>query len=112
MWFRADGEEMQKDDWVNTNTQCFAMVMDGRAQTSGITKRATDETVLLILNAYHDVVNFKLPQRNGGQTWTLLLDTNVPKAEEREFEMAEIYDVTGRSLLLFKLSDGGATGAE
>ena len=41
-----------------------------------------DATVLLVLNAHHDVVKFKLPEVVGGQTWRCLLDTNVPDRTE------------------------------
>jgi hypothetical protein len=35
-------------------------------------------TVLLLFNAYHDVVQFRLPEVVGGDGWMRLLDTNLP----------------------------------
>jgi glycogen operon protein len=43
----------------------------------------SDATLLLILNAYHDVVRFHLPEVVGGASWELLVDTNVPELEEQ-----------------------------
>ena len=58
----------------------------------------------MILNSYHDVVPFHLPAVVGGQRWTLLIDTNqLDGTEEPTFEFGSIYDVTGRSVLLFEL---------
>jgi len=42
------------------------MLMDGRAQPTGIRKRGEDATLLMVLNAYHDLVEFSLPETPGG----------------------------------------------
>ena len=56
----------------------------------------------MILNSFHDAVNFALPENLGGSGWELLLDTNVPDlAKQPSFKFGEHYQVTGRSLLLF-----------
>jgi glycogen operon protein len=60
--------------------------------------------MLLITNAYHDVVAFTLPSVPGGSRWICLVDTNVPEQmDEPVFEAGDVYHVTGRSLLLFCL---------
>jgi isoamylase len=60
--------------------------------------------LLLVFNAHHDVVNFTLPEIPEGQSWTCLLDTNMPvRAELPQFSTGDAYQVTGRSLLLFAL---------
>jgi glycogen operon protein len=85
------------------------MLMDGRAQATGIKRPSMDATVLLVLNAYHDVVKFKLPEVVGGQTWRCLLDTNVPdRTETPRFMSSAEYEVTGRSLLVFALQPDSA----
>jgi glycogen operon protein len=45
-----------------------------------------------------------------GDEWSCLIDTNAPIREELEdFESGAVYQVTGRSLLLFALHARGAT---
>jgi isoamylase len=108
-WINATGAEMAPEDWANPTTECFGMLMDGRAQPTGIRRRGEDATLLMVLNAYHDLVEFTLPQTAGGSTWALLVDTNL--AEEAllgTFSTGEVYGVTGRSLLLFALEPDGA----
>jgi glycogen operon protein len=84
--------------------ECFGMLMDGRAQPTGIRRRGEDATLLMVLNAYHDLVEFTLPQTAGGSIWSLLIDTNLAEdAELGTFATGEPYGVTGRSLLLFAL---------
>jgi isoamylase len=105
-WYKPSGEEMEPADWDDPNTKCLARVLDGRAQESGIKVAAHDETLLLILNAHHEAVDFVLPASQDGRAWVRLLDTNVTGEEEDEepaFPIGETYTVTGRSLLLFRL---------
>jgi glycogen operon protein len=83
------------------------MVLDGRAQPTGIVRPGSDATLLLILNAYHDVVVFTLPGVPGGSSWKCLVDTNLPeRGDEPHFAAGDRYEVTGRSFLLFVLEAG------
>jgi glycogen operon protein len=102
-WVNANGREMAAADWDDGNMQCFGMILDGRGQATGIRQRADDQTVLLIFNAYHDVVKFTLPACAGGRVWSLLIDTNRPDDAWGGFTCGDEYDLTGRSLLLFVL---------
>ena len=103
-WVNATGRDMEHGDWENGNTRCFGMLMDGRAQSTGIRRRGSDVTLLLIMNAHHDLVEFTMPPCTGGRRWHLLLDTNAPdRVREQSFRVGQVYEVTGRSLLLFQL---------
>ncbi|HEY7789534.1 MAG TPA: glycogen debranching protein GlgX [Vicinamibacterales bacterium] len=103
-WIDASGEPMQAEQWQNGLMHCFGMMLDGRAQTTGIRQRGNEATHLIIFNAYHDVVNFTFPACNGGRSWTLSLDTHDPGAAEGQaFRTGGTYTVTGRSLVLFTL---------
>ena len=103
-WINASGAEMKPEDWGDMNMECFGMLMDGRAQPTGIRKRGEDATLLMVLNAYHDLVGFTLPETAGGSQWQLLIDTNLAEdAEMGTFTTGAVYGVTGRSLLLFAL---------
>ena len=105
-WVNAGGGEMEPGDWEGA--QCFGLMLDGRAQPTGIRKRGEDATILMIFNAWRDVVEFTLPsQAAAHQHWTLMIDTNMPEdSEPREtetFSFGQKYAVTGRSFLLFAL---------
>lgn len=103
-WINASGEEMRDEDWSDERMQCFGMLIDGRARPTGVRQRGTEATMLLVLNAHHDLVEFTLPEQVGGQAWQRLVDTNVPDAaDEPDFAFGSRYGVTGRSLLLFAL---------
>ena len=61
-WLTPAGEEMTTEHWDDGNARCFGMLLDGRAQETGIRRRGSDATLLLVVNAHFDVVNFTLPE--------------------------------------------------
>ncbi|HEV7255873.1 MAG TPA: glycogen debranching protein GlgX [Mesorhizobium sp.] len=103
-WLTPAGDEMQPQHWQDSNSRCMGVLLDGRAQETGIRRVGTDLTLLLILNAHHDVVPFTLPEAVGGREWVRLIDTNLGENDEvASFPFGNTYEVTGRSLLLFIL---------
>lgn len=100
-WLNAGGTEMTVEDWSDGNTHCFGVLLDGRAQPTGVRRRGEDASLLMVLNAYHDVVDVTLPEMPDGGGWRLLLDTNG--AEEADFAAGDRYTATGHSVLLFAL---------
>ena len=106
-WINANGSEMQESNWADAAMRCFGMLIDGRAQTTGIRKRGHETTLLIVFNAHHDVVQFTLPECTGGRQWSLLIDTNISGEENGSFTTGEIYQVTARSLIVFKLEANG-----
>jgi glycogen operon protein len=111
-WVDPRGLEKAQESWNDPGERCFGMVLDGRAQPTGIVRPGSDATMLLILNAYHDVVPFALPEVPGGTHWRCLIDTNIPeRSDEPVFASGDQYEVTGRSLLLFVLQHGAGQAA-
>jgi isoamylase len=90
---------------------CFGMMLDGRAQPTGLRQRGTDATLLIVFNAYHDVVKFTLPESTEGRHWELIIDTNIPAGPRepgKRFDPKTEYETTGRSLLAFVLHANGS----
>ena len=105
-WINASGKEMEAEHWDDDGMLCFGMLLDGRAQASGIRQRGHDATLLVVFNAFHDLVEFTLPGDAEDARWTLLIDTNIPdlpNGHKVQFRTGEGYGVTGRSLLVFSL---------
>ncbi len=103
-WINANGSEMTSEQWQDGRMACFGMLLDGRAQATGIRKSSKDATLLLVINSHSDLVKFTLPECYGGMQWSLLVDTNIADSSEKgTFDPGDKYDVTARSLLLFVL---------
>jgi glycogen operon protein len=106
-WLDPQGLVMGPKQWSDTRARCLGVVFDGRAQATGIRKRGSDATMLLIVNAHHDVVLFTLPRVAAGRAWLRLIDTNLDEVEDEleavRLKFGHVYNVTGRSALLFRL---------
>jgi isoamylase len=107
-WINASGKEMQKHEWENSKMRCFGMLIDGRAQTSGIKRRASDVTLLIVVNAHYELVKFTLPEFVGGDQCLTFIDTNNPgHSETSTLKTGDSCDVAGRSLLLLAALTSG-----
>jgi isoamylase len=101
-WVHPSGEEMRQENW---GTACFGMLIDGRAQPTGLRRRGSDATLLLVLNGGHQTVTFAIPATVGSEHWALLLDTNGLVAADslKSMKSGDKYECLGRSLQVFAL---------
>jgi isoamylase len=103
-WFSTSGNEMTVQDWNDRASRCFGMLMDGRAQSSGIRRAGTEVTLLVLINGATADMAFGLPQTSGGRRWSSVFDTAMPdRHREQIFRFGETYLLTGLSLSLFAL---------
>ena len=105
----APGEEMREENW---STACFGMLIDGRAQPTGLRRRGSDATLLIVLNGGHEAVPFAIPATVGSEHWAFLLDTNGTSSGSggaKSLKSGDKYEVAGRSLQLFVLQTDAAS---
>ena len=107
-WLTPAGDEMSDEQWGDPHAKCLGLLLDGRAQPSGIPRRGSEATLLLLLNAHHEPVPFGLPEVPGGRHWLRLVDTNLPDEDDdleeaTRFDFGDGYETAGRSLALFLL---------
>jgi isoamylase len=101
-WVHPSGEEMKEESWKTD--RCFGMLIDGRAQPTGLRRRGSDATLLIVFNSFHEPVPFAIPATVGSEHWSLLLDTNnTSLIQARSFRSGDKYEVAARSLQLFVL---------
>ena len=103
-WVNVNVAEMDDSQWSDSSMRCFGMLIDGRAQTTGVRQRGKEATILLVVNGHHEPVQFTLPPCPGGSSWSLLIDTNLTEdLDPKRFDVGDQYTVTARSLLLLVL---------
>jgi glycogen operon protein len=107
IWLRPDGGEMNDEEWSNGLVRCLGMMLNGQEMDDWDERGepVRDDILLLLLNAYHDTIPFKLPGRSRDKSWTLLIDTSLDASEPGElkrhsFRPARQYNLQGRSLAL------------
>ena len=109
-WLAPDAAELSAENWHDPHMRCFGMLMDGRAQATGIQRSAGDSTLLLLMNAHYETVDFTIPEVSGPSGWTGLIDTENPlPAELPKYVSGDVIALTGRSLQLLRLKSEGET---
>jgi isoamylase len=106
-WFRPDGKEMTDEDWANPEIRCFGLRLAGDAieEVDERGNRVVDDTLLILLNAYHEMIPFVLPAHRRKLHWWVVLDTSEPttRREQRQLRGAAPYPLKDRSLVLLRL---------
>ncbi len=103
-WLSPSAEELTEETWHDPHAKCFGMLLDGRAQPTGIKRRGDDATLLIVTNAHHEAVAFTLPHVPDGNHWLRLIDTTETRSGKLpDHPFGTAYDVGPRSLALFVL---------
>jgi isoamylase len=105
-WMRPDGRKMTQRDWRNDEARAIGVFLNGdelRAMTKQ-GEEVRDESFLLLFNAHHEPVTFRLPPRRFGRRWTLELSTLEPELEEgaRSWGPREEISIESRSILVLR----------
>ncbi|MAL99236.1 MAG: glycogen debranching enzyme GlgX [Alteromonadaceae bacterium] len=103
-WLAPSGEEMSVEDWEDPATCSMAVLLNGSAQATGIRRRGEDVTLLLLLNAHHEPVDFQLPEPPDGYIWMYRLDTaHLEEGADYRHLSNGTHEVESRSLALMEL---------
>jgi glycogen operon protein len=112
-WVDAAGRELQPAQWNDAAMRSIGMLADARALLDG--RQPAEQhgvTTLLVVNAHHDLVLWTMPAHHGVTRWTRIVDTNAPLEREiPEYAPGDVYEVTGRSALLFVSGTDAASTA-
>ncbi|MFN3885391.1 MAG: glycogen debranching protein GlgX [Aquabacterium sp.] len=103
-WVDPQGQDLSEAQWHDPSQKWLGLLIDGRAQSSGIARPSGDATVLIVLNAGHEDVSFVLPDVAEARCWVAVVDTAepAPPAPERR-EAGSTHLSAARSLQLHVL---------
>jgi isoamylase len=101
-WYGTDGQELSGDQWESGWVRSLGLMLNGKTlRTKDENGRELiDDSFLLLLNAYHEGVEFTLPPAPGKGSWKLLMSTDDVENPFEQKEMNGSVIVTGRSMLL------------
>jgi glycogen operon protein len=105
-WYGADGNEMPESAWTTEWTRSMAIMLNGKTlQVSDENgDPLEDDSFLVMVNASHEGVEFKLPPPPNGSPWRMVMDTENIDDPFKSEAVGEQVIVGGRSMMLF--SDG------
>jgi len=105
VWFRADGKRMEAPDWEDGGwMRTLGMFLNGAAPEirDSQNRRCEDKDFLILLNAHHEDVDFRISSELYLSGWRIAFDTARPDlAEEREIvKRNRLVKLTARSLVV------------
>src|SRR5262249_13843156 len=83
-WLTPTGSEMTEADWTKDYTRCLGVYLAGAA-IERIDRRGRavrDANFLVLINAHHELIPFKLPQFTPRTEWHTLMDTATGAAPQ------------------------------
>jgi glycogen operon protein len=82
-WMRPDGRKMTQRDWRNAEGRAIAVFLNGDelGHDTARGESLRDDSFLLLFNAHHERLSFRLPTRRFGARWRFELSTADPEAE-------------------------------
>jgi len=107
-WFNPDGEEMTEADWDTNFGRAVGVFLNGDAMDE-LDRRGewvTDDSFLLCFNAWHEVVDFRIPDGEYGSNWHVVVDTSLESNAEPDTHWAggSTLPVPARSLVVLQRS--------
>ena len=104
-WYSPDGKYMDDEAWNAGFVQCLGLYLDGNmiGEIDARGEPIKGESVLLLMNAYYNDIDFCLPAPVENTFWKTLLDTNKLPEEEAPMPASSIYKLGGRSLAVLRL---------
>jgi isoamylase len=106
IWLTPQGLEMTETQWNQHFARCLGVYLAGAAieRRDRHGQPVKDNNFLLLFNAHHEMIPFKLPLFLTGKSWWTVLDTaavETPFAQNR-IEPGSEYPLQGRSLALLR----------
>jgi isoamylase len=103
-WFNPDGEEMSDEDWNAGFAKCLGVRLAGDVitETNERGEPLQGDTLLLLLNAHHEKIPFKLPGGRPEHHWLKLFDTHESDCDPEEIAPEAVYELEGRSIAVFR----------
>jgi isoamylase len=105
-WVTPEGREASSNDWHNPFALSLGYVLGGAAgefYTPG-GQRDIDESFLVLMNAWHGDLDFRIPELPAQMEWEQLVDTSLPTGladAGKIFRLGDVVRLKSRSFALF-----------
>jgi isoamylase len=105
LWLTPDGREMTENDWNQEFARCLGVYLAGGAieRRGSRGKPIKDSNFLLLFNAHHETIPFKIAENLSAKVWLTVLDTAASGDPFAAKPLAsDNYPLQGRSLVLLE----------
>ncbi|WP_428329376.1 glycogen debranching protein GlgX [Mucilaginibacter sp.] len=103
-WFLPEGNEMGEENWSNDFAKSLAIFLNGKGlhYVDQKGENVIDDNFYLIFNAYHEPLDYVIPEKIRGREWKKVLDTGEGQPEEKANVVNDVITVSGRSIILLQ----------
>jgi isoamylase len=105
-WFTPDGVQMAEEQWGEGFAKALGVFLNGEGIDSPDLRgeRVVDDSFCVLFNAHYEPIQFVLPKKEWGESWTVVLDTNQALAENHEpvYKAGAEVTVESRSLQVLR----------
>jgi glycogen operon protein len=106
IWLTPDGQEMTEAEWNLHFARCLGIYLTGGAieRHDRRGRPVMDNNFVLLCNAHHELIPFKLPRLLADKVWWTVLDTSSVETPfaQRRLDAGSGYPLAGRSLVLLR----------
>lgn len=106
---------MSDQAWDDGGVKCLGVRFAGDLMNE-VNERGdpiVGDTLMLLINAHWEEIEFTLPGTSAGQLWQSVIDTHLPEEEvPRVFEARQVYSLFGRTLALLRTVAPADAGKE
>jgi isoamylase len=113
IWLTPDAREMTENDWNQEFARCLGVYLAGGAieRRGRRGKPIKDSNFLLLFNAHHETIPFRIAESLSGKAWSTVVDTAADDPFGHRPLAADSYPLQGRSLVLLEETQQGAGSA-
>ncbi|WP_151530328.1 MULTISPECIES: glycogen debranching protein GlgX [Corynebacterium] len=106
-WLVPDGKVMSQEDWNFAFGKSLMVYLNGDAiaEPDERGEKVHDDSFILCFNAYHEDIQFTVPDEQFGKSWRLIVDTTEATGyplEEEVVEAGQTFVVPARSTSILK----------
>jgi glycogen operon protein len=105
-WLKPDGTEMTDADWQAGFVRCLGvgLIGDQLDEMDSRGERVAGDTFLLLFNAHHDPLDFRVIGRAGNLAWDVVVDTSRDLDLPEQLPLQAIYPLQARSLAVLQFN--------
>jgi glycogen operon protein len=105
-WFEPSGHEMADEAWNAGFIRCLGVRLSGDAidEMDERGQRIVGDTLLILLNAHHEMIAFTLPEPPTDRPWEFVLDTTEPPKDSQYVAWGKVYQLQGRSVAVLRIA--------
>ncbi|MDP2170137.1 MAG: glycogen debranching protein GlgX, partial [Rhodocyclaceae bacterium] len=108
-WIKPDGSEMSDHEWMHDFARSLGVYLSGEllGEVDYRGRAVHDDNFILLFNAHHERIDFRLPILNESCVWQSLLDTHYHAGlrVDGNFPGGDTYPLEGRTLALMRQQD-------